>query len=138
MSANTRRVAIVAADFNLGIVNHMIKAAAEEAAQAGVEVAELLRVPGSYETPLAAELLLARDDIAAVVVLGYIEKGETQHGFVMGQVVHGMLLRLQLKHRKPIGLGIIGPGATEAQAEVRKDRTARAAVRAALRLLELF
>jgi 6,7-dimethyl-8-ribityllumazine synthase len=138
MSAQTRRIAIVAAEFNPGIVNHMVRAATEEAAQALVEVAEVVRVPGCYETPLAADLLLARPDIGAVVVLGYIEKGETQHGLVMGQVVHGLHLQLQLKHRKPIGLGIIGPGATEAQAEVRKDRTARSAVGAALRLLELL
>lgn len=138
MSAQNKRIAIVAAEFNPGIINHMIKAATEEAAYAQVEVAELVRVPGCYETPLVAEVLLARSDIAAVVVLGYIEKGETQHGFVMGQVVHALHLQLQLKYRKPIGLGIIGPGATEAQAEVRKDRTARAAVHAALRLLELL
>ena len=37
--------------------------------------------------------------------------------------------------QKPVGLGIIGPGATRKQAEVRKDSSARATVRAAVRSL---
>jgi 6,7-dimethyl-8-ribityllumazine synthase len=67
------------------------------------------------------------------VVLGFIERGQTQHGEVMGHVVHRALVDLELKHRKPVGIGIIGPGATSEQAEKRKVDYARAAVRAALR-----
>jgi 6,7-dimethyl-8-ribityllumazine synthase len=95
-------------------------------------VARTERVTGCYEVPLAAKRLIARQDVDALVVLGYIEKGETLHGVVMGHVVHSALMELSLAHDKPIGLGIIGPGATLAQAEERKDGYARAAVRAAL------
>ena len=73
-----------------------------------------------------------------LVVLGYIERGETLHGEVMGHVVHAALVQLQLSHRKPIGLGIIGPGATAEQAEARKVSSARAAVHAALRCREVL
>jgi 6,7-dimethyl-8-ribityllumazine synthase len=51
----------------------------------------------------------------------------------MGHVVQQTLVDLQLKHRKPVGIGIIGPGATLEQAEKRKVDYARAAVRAAVR-----
>ena len=60
------------------------------------------------------------------------------HGEVMGHVVSEALVRLQLEHRKPIGLGIIGPGATAEQAEMRKLGAARAAVRAALTSLAVL
>ena len=95
----------------------------------------LVRVPGSYETPLAAQVLLERSDVDALVVLGYIERGETLHGEVMGHVVHRALLDASLRHRKPVGFGFIGPGALPRQAEKRKDEYARAAVRAAVQML---
>ena len=60
----------------------------------------------------------------AVVVLGHIERGETLHGEVMGHVVQHALVQLQFKYRKPVGVGIIGPGATAEQADVRKHETA--------------
>jgi 6,7-dimethyl-8-ribityllumazine synthase len=130
------RVAVVAADFNPHIVEAMLEAAASEVrAQGASLVGDPLRVHGSYETPLVASRLLARRDVDAVVVLGYIERGDTQHGEVMGHVVHAALVNLSIEHAKPVGLGLIGPGATVEQAEQRKDPYARAAVRAALRAM---
>jgi len=131
------RMAVVAAEFNRPLVDVMIASALDEAKRQGALVAlEPLRVPGCYETPLVASRVIARKDVDAVVVLGYIERGETQHGEVMGHVVQGALVQLAIAHGKPVGIGIIGPGATAAQAEVRKESYARAAVRAALRARE--
>jgi 6,7-dimethyl-8-ribityllumazine synthase len=70
------------------------------------------------------------------VVLGYIERGETLHGEVMGHTVHAAIVQLQLQYKRPIGIGIIGPGATKEQAELRKTDYAAAAVRATMRSLE--
>ncbi len=131
-----RRLAIVAAEFNRPLVDAMIGAAEDEAQISGAEIAIVARVPGSYEIPIVAKRLVAKSDVAALVVLGYIERGETLHGQVMGNVVHGALMDLSLAHDKPMGLGIIGPGATADQAATRKDAYARAAVRAALAALE--
>lgn len=125
------KIAIIAAEFNRGIIDPMVAAAHEEAATLGITVEREVRVPGSFELPLIANALLAKSKIDAVVVLGYIEKGETLHGETIGHVVCRSLLELQLEHGKPIGIGIIGPGATLVQAESRKDGYARAAVRAA-------
>src|SRR5262245_61270051 len=126
------RVAVVAADFNQAIVGPMIETAEAELRHAKATVTGIYRVSGCYEAPLIANALLASAGIDALIVLGYIEQGETLHGEVMGHVVHAALVDLQLKYNKPIGLGIIGPGATLDQAEVRKVRSARSAVRAAL------
>jgi len=126
------RCAVIAAEFARSIVDVMVDEAAQEAAAGGADVAAIHRVPGAYETPLIADAVLADTGIDFVVVLGFIERGETQHGEVMGHVVHAKLVDLQLKHGKPLGIGIIGPGATTAQAEIRKADYARAAVRAAL------
>ena len=129
------RLAVLVAEFNRRLVDRMLRSALDEAKKLGARVTLTVRVPGSYETPLAAEVVLRRSAIDALVVLGYIERGETQHGEVMGGVVHRALVEASLRHEKPIGLGFIGPGATRRHAEARKDEYARAAVRAAIRML---
>ena len=138
MNTSPKLIVIIAAEFNKELAEGMIEAARQEAQDAGATVIRIIRVAGCYEVPLIADLQAAQDEIDAIVVLGYIERGETLHGEVMGQVVHSALVNLQLKYGKPIGLGIIGPGATQQQAEVRKTDYARAAVRAALRNSEII
>ena len=104
--------------------------ASDEAAFQGLEVGEIVWVPGSMEVPLALDRLLKTHDAAAC--LGIIEKGETQHGLAMGQAVIKSIVDLQLKHDKKIGLGIIGPGAKPKHIEPRLEPHARAAIGAVL------
>jgi 6,7-dimethyl-8-ribityllumazine synthase len=137
MSNQTARIAIIAADFNKEIVGTMIEEAKAEATETHMDVIDVVSVPGCYEVPIIAEQKLRLREIDLLVVLGFIERGETLHGEVMGHVVHRALIDLQLKHGKPIGLGIIGPGATLEQAAVRKADYARAAVRAAAQAWKL-
>jgi 6,7-dimethyl-8-ribityllumazine synthase len=138
MNEDLMRCVIVAADFNHEIVDTMIDEATREAVAAGVEVLEVLRVPGSYELPLIADVQLARTEVDFIIILGFIERGETQHGEVMGHVVQQAFVESQLKYRKPAGIGIIGPGATLEQARKRKVEYARAAVRAAVQSCRLL
>ncbi len=132
MSQNPKSCVLVAADFNREIVDTMIDEASREAADAGVDVLAIVRVPGSYELPLIADTHLARPEVDFIVILGFIERGETLHGEVMAHVVQRAFVESQLKYRKPAGIGIIGPGATLEQAQKRKVEYARAAVRAAV------
>lgn len=129
------RLAIVSAEFHEALATAMLASANAEATSFGARIVETVHVPGCYEAPLMAVRLLAQKQIDAVVVLGCIERGETLHGEVMGHVVHRTLVDASLAFDKPVGLGIIGPGATKAQAEARKDGAARAAVRAVMRSL---
>lgn len=123
-------ITIVVAEFNKELVDAMVSAASEELVNRGATLSAIARVAGCYEVPLIVDQVLRQREVTAVVALGYIERGETLHGEVMGHVVHTALMQISLAHRKPIGIGIIGPGATPAQAEVRKDGYARAAVHA--------
>jgi 6,7-dimethyl-8-ribityllumazine synthase len=130
------RLAFLVAEYHRSLVDEMLAFATSEAKAKGLRVVRTVRVPGAYETPLIAKKLLARRDVDALVVLGYIERGETLHGEVMGHVVHRALVEASLETGKPVGLGIIGPGATKKQAEARKKGSARAAVRAVAQSLE--
>ncbi|HJM54856.1 MAG TPA: 6,7-dimethyl-8-ribityllumazine synthase [Poseidonia sp.] len=122
----SKNIGIVCGSFHREEVERMLGWASEEAAENNMKITQVVWVPGSMEVPLALDRILESCDAAAC--LGIIEKGETQHGLAMGQAVIKTILELQLKHNKPIGLGIIGPGAEPHHIEPRLEPHARAAV----------
>ena len=123
-------IAIVCGSFHKSEVSKMLEWASDEASQQGLTLTDVVWVPGAMEVPLALNRLLARDDIQGAACLGIIEKGHTQHGLAMGQSVMQSIIDLQLTWDKPVGLGIIGPGAETEHIGPRLEPHARAAVAA--------
>ena len=105
----TVRLAIVAATFNPEVTDAMVARAVARAKQLGVAV-EVVRVPGTFEVPLALRRLLRRKDIDAGVAIGALIQGQTDHDDLLAHSVARALLDLQIRTGKPIGLGITGPG----------------------------
>ncbi|DAC51273.1 MAG TPA: 6,7-dimethyl-8-ribityllumazine synthase [Candidatus Poseidoniaceae archaeon] len=122
------KIVAVCGSFHKKEIELMLKFAKEEAMAHSIEIAEVIWVPGSMEVPLA--LNRAIGDFDGAICLGIIEKGETLHGASMGNAVLKSIVDLQLSHNKPIGLGIIGPGAEPQHIEPRLEPHARAAVNA--------
>ena len=102
---------IVCGSFHREEVEQMLEFAIQEAESRSWVVSQIIWVPGSMEAPLALDRMLKKDNVDGAIVLGIIERGETDHGMVMGQSVTKAVIELQITHNKPIGLGIIGPGA---------------------------
>jgi len=127
---------IVCGAFHRKQVERMLEYAHDEAEAKNWEVVEVAWVPGSMEAPLALERMLQNEDVHGAVVLGIIERGETEHGLVMGQSVTRAVIDLQISHNKPIGLGIIGPGADPEHIEPRLEPHARAAVGAVAAMVD--
>ena len=123
-------IAIVCGSFHKNEVSKMLEWASDEASQQGLTLTDIVWVPGAMEVPLALNRLLSRDDIQGAACLGIIEKGHTQHGLAMGQSVMQSIIDLQLTWDKPVGLGIIGPGAEPEHIGPRLEPHARAAVAA--------
>ena len=123
-------IAIVCGSFHKTEVSKMLEWASDEASQQGLTLTDIVWVPGAMEVPLALNRLLARDDIQGAACLGIIEKGHTQHGLAMGQSVMQSIIDLQLTWDKPVGLGIIGPGAEPEHIGPRLEPHARAAIAA--------
>ena len=123
-------IAIVCGSFHKSEVSKMLEWASDESSQQGLTLTDVVWVPGAMEVPLALNRLLARDDIQGAACLGIIEKGHTQHGLAMGQSVMQSIIDLQLTWNKPVGLGIIGPGAEPEHIGSRLEPHARAAVAA--------
>jgi 6,7-dimethyl-8-ribityllumazine synthase len=123
-------IAIVCGSFHEDEVNRMLEWARDEASKHSLTITEVVWVPGAMEVPLALDRLLAREDINGAACLGIIEKGSTQHGLAMGNAVITAIIDLQLVWNKPVGLGIIGPGAEPEHIEPRLEPHARAAIAA--------
>jgi 6,7-dimethyl-8-ribityllumazine synthase len=133
-------VALVASEFNYDVTYLMVERAREEIDFLGARAGPLVKTPGVFDMALAVDALLARSDIDAVVTLGAVIEGETDHDqVVMGQAAR-KLTDLAVQHGKPVGLGISGPGETRAQAQDRIENAAnavRAVVKMARRLAEI-
>lgn len=108
------------------IIPQMEAAAHDAVGEADATLVDVISVPGSYDTPLAADRLARRDDIAAVAVIGAIISGETDHDQVIAQAIANHLTAISLDRDTPVTMGVIGPGLTEAQARARIDYAAQA------------
>jgi 6,7-dimethyl-8-ribityllumazine synthase len=129
------KIAVICGSFHEKDIIRMLSWAKEEAENHSLELDDPVWVPGSMEVPLALERVCKLADVDGAICLGIIEKGETQHGLAMGQAVIKSIVELQIKYDKPIGLGIIGPGAEIHHIEPRLEPHARAAVSAVAKML---
>lgn len=128
------RIAVVWGEFNDDITGEMRDRAAKRVREAGYDAAPIVAVSGTYDLPFAVDQALAQRGVVAAVAIGCIITGETKHDELIAHASAKSLLDVSIARRKPVGLGVTGPGQTRAQAEARVDR-AEAAVDAVLKLL---
>ena len=128
------KIAAVCGSFHKEEIQRMLEYAENEANINGAQISKIIWVPGSMEVPLALDRLLKDSEVDAAIALGIIERGETQHGLVMGQSVTRSIIELQIKFDKSIGLGIIGPGAEKHHIEPSLEPHARSAVNAVIKM----
>ncbi len=100
------KVAIITSSWHADICEDLVAGARRALEQANVESIEIIRVPGSFEIPLAAQRAF-ESGFDGVVVLGLILKGETPHFDYICQGVTEGVMDVQLKFSKPIGFGVL-------------------------------
>ncbi len=131
------RLAIVVSEFNYDITRIMLEKAQDHASFLGAKVVYVAKSPGTYDIPiLVKKLLSSRDDIDAIVTLGAVIEGETEHDEVVAHQAARKILDLSVEYGKPVTLGVIGPGATRMQALERAEEYSRRAVEAAIKLVK--
>ena len=128
------KLGIVCAKFNEEITSRMKKAALKRAKELKIDVICVLEVPGAYDIPYAAKIMLEKKKVDGIAAMGAVIKGDTDHDDLICRVAAQSLTNLSLEYKKPISLGIIGPGATEEQANMRAEEYARRAIEAAREL----
>ena len=103
------RFAIIASRWNPRIVDALIDGARRAFAEHGVaETAiDLLRVPGAWEIPIAAEKLALTDRYAAIIALGCVVRGETRHYEHVADGCAQGLMRVALDHGVAVLNGVL-------------------------------
>jgi 6,7-dimethyl-8-ribityllumazine synthase len=130
------KLGIAASEFNFDIVSPMLEFAKRHAEFLGAQIVAEVMVPGVYELPLAAKKLVERGDVDAVVTLGAVIEGGTEHDEIVMQHAARKLMDLAVQYGKPVTLGISGPGMTRVQALERVNDYARRAVEAAVKTVK--
>jgi 6,7-dimethyl-8-ribityllumazine synthase len=103
------RFAVVAARFNRFIVDHLVAGAMDGLKRHGIadDAIDLAWVPGSFEIPVVAQHLAAGKKYAAVICLGAVIRGETDHyDHVAGGVAHGVA-QASLATGVPVIFGVL-------------------------------
>jgi 6,7-dimethyl-8-ribityllumazine synthase len=109
LSAEGLRVAIVASRWNDFIVSRLIGGATDALERLGAssDAITIIRVPGSFELPMAAKRAAMSDEYDAVVCLGVVIRGETSHNeYIAAEVIKG-IASVSLETNLPITLGVV-------------------------------
>lgn len=103
------KIGIVVGRFNEMITERLLTGALETLAQNGVSSEDItvVRVPGSFEIPPAAQRLARARAVDAIVCLGAVIRGETPHfEYISLQVSRG-IAEVALQYDLPVSFGVI-------------------------------
>ncbi|MBN2477715.1 6,7-dimethyl-8-ribityllumazine synthase [Candidatus Micrarchaeota archaeon] len=132
---NFMKLGLVVCEFNADITAMMEERAKAHAEFLGAEIVRTIKVPGAFDAPIAVQHLLEKE-VDAVVALGAVLEGDTQHDEIVSQHAARKLMDLSLQYKKPVALAISGPGMTRLQAQERIDEYAKRGVESAVKLLK--
>lgn len=109
LSAEGLRVAIVASRWNDFVVSRLIGGAVDALQRLGAQTDSItiVRVPGSFELPVAARRLALSGDYDALICLGAIIRGETSHNEHIASQVFKGIAQVQLETNLPVALGVV-------------------------------
>jgi 6,7-dimethyl-8-ribityllumazine synthase len=106
LSAAGLRIAVVTAIFNASITRGLTDGAVEYLEEADAEEVLVIEAPGAFELPLLAQRLAGRG-YDAVVCLGAVIEGDTDHYEHVAHRASEGLMRVQLDTGVPIAFGVL-------------------------------
>jgi 6,7-dimethyl-8-ribityllumazine synthase len=114
-SAAGFRFALVVSRYHDFITERLLEGAlaALTAAGAGLDAATVVRVPGAFEIPLAAQLAAESGEYDAVVCLGCLVRGETIHFEVIASAVSHALTTASSATGVPMAFGVLTTNSME-------------------------
>lgn len=100
---------LVAARYNLELVDGLLAHACDVLREAGVtdEAVEIVRVPGSNEVPVAAQMLASSGRFDACLGLGVLIRGDTLHYELIATASAQALQQVALETLIPVINGIV-------------------------------
>jgi 6,7-dimethyl-8-ribityllumazine synthase len=132
-------VALCVARFYSELADRLEEGARAALSEGGVSEVDAFEVPGAFELPVVASYAARSGRYAAIVCLGAVIRGETDHyEYVCGEAARG-IQQVQLETGVPCGFGVLTVDSMEQALERvtggSKRDTGRAAAEAALAAL---
>lgn len=109
LSAKGLRFALIVSRFNDFISERLLEGATDTLQRSGADESALdvVRVPGSFEMPVAAKALAGKGVYDAIICLGCVIRGATPHfDYVAGEAAKG-ISKVSLDSGCPISFGVI-------------------------------
>ena len=109
--AGDMQFGIAVADWNAEITHSLFRGCLDTLLKHGAAESQIytVQVPGAFELPQAARMLIASRKLDAVICLGCVIRGETAHNeYINTAVAHG-LTNLSLTSGKPVVYGVLTP-----------------------------
>lgn len=133
------RFAIVAGRFNTFVVEPLVAGAVDALKRHGVDedAIDLVRVPGAWEIPQAAQRVAASGKYAAVIALGAVIRGATPHfDYVAGEAAKG-LAQVAGQSGVPVAFGVLTTDTIEQAIERAGTKAGNKGADAAVSALEM-
>ena len=121
LGGTRRHYVMVASQYNADLVQGLVDFTAKELMRLAPQSRVTLhQVPGAFEIPLVVQEVAARREDAAdaIIALGVIIQGETDHAGHLGRTVTGILAQIALATRIPVIHAVLSCK-NEEQAKVR-------------------
>ncbi|WP_237232671.1 6,7-dimethyl-8-ribityllumazine synthase [Rothia nasisuis] len=98
------KVAVIAASWHAQIMDGLLGGTQRAAADTGIEPT-IVRVPGTFELPVAAATLAEKYD--ALVALGVVIRGGTPHFDYVCDAATSGLTKVSVETKTPVGFGVL-------------------------------
>ncbi|OGT19517.1 MAG: 6,7-dimethyl-8-ribityllumazine synthase [Gammaproteobacteria bacterium RBG_16_57_12] len=136
---NKARFGIVVSRFNSFVVESLLNGAIDCLKRHGAKDKdiEIVRVPGAFEMPLAAQRMAVGKKYDAIIALGAVIRGGTPHfEYAAGECVKGLAM-VGMQYNVPIAFGVLTVDTIEQAIERAGTKAGNKGVEAAMSAIEM-
>lgn len=140
LTISNARIALLVSRFNGFVVESLLSGAIDTLKRHGADDhdLEIIRVPGAFEMPIAAQRLAATKKYDAIVALGAVIRGGTPHfEYVAGECTKG-LSTVSLKYDIPVAFGVLTVDSIEQAIERAGTKAGNKGGEAAMSIIEMI
>lgn len=118
-SGRKLKVGVVVSRFNEKVTNKLLRGALDGLKDCGVaqKNVNVVSVPGAFEIPGAAKKLIQAGKLDAVVCLGAVIRGETDHSTFVSSAAQQGILQVSLESGIPCTFGVLTTDTVEQAVE---------------------
>ena len=130
---------LIVSRFNSFVVESLLSGALDALKRHGANDADIqiVRVPGAFEMPLAAQRIAAKKQFDAIIALGAVIRGGTPHfEYVAGECTKG-LASVSAQYDVPIAFGVLTVDTIEQAIERSGTKAGNKGVEAAMSAIEM-